>query len=297
VRAALDWAAHHDLILGLELASALEAFWGPHAPAEGVRRIRDLLARAQDVPPALQALALRNLAGAAHQERDFQVAEPCYEESLRIFLELGDRRGAASIRTRLAFIAYTRGDFETADRLLNESDREAAGHFPLIESQNTILRTHLALESDRIDEATAAAGRAAGLVKRVGWRWFEAIVQTLLVEVAMRRGDLEEAERHGRAALSINLEQEHAPPTTAQTMVAVARVALERADLERAGLLWGAVSRQGTPLGRQGARLAERLAGETRPAFTAAVERGQALELWDAVAIALGELELPQTEP
>jgi hypothetical protein len=134
-------------------------------------------------------------------------------------------------------------------------------------------------------------------VERVGWRWYDAIVQALLLEVALRRDDLDAAERHGRAALSINVEQEHAPPTTATSMIAVARVALERADLERAGVLWGAVSRQGTPMGRQGTRLAERLVEETRPEFTAAVERGRQLDLWDAAAIALDELPLPQTEP
>jgi predicted ATPase/class 3 adenylate cyclase len=69
LRAALDWASEADILLGLELASNLEAFWGPHAPAEGVRRIGDLLARGAAIPPRLRARALRNLAGAAHQER------------------------------------------------------------------------------------------------------------------------------------------------------------------------------------------------------------------------------------
>lgn len=36
---------------------------------------------------------------------------------------------------------------------------------------------------------------------------------------------------------------------------------------------------------------------ELDPAFVAAVRRGRDLELWDAAAIALGEVEPPQTEP
>lgn len=36
---------------------------------------------------------------------------------------------------------------------------------------------------------------------------------------------------------------------------------------------------------------------ETRPEFQAAVTRGRDLDLWDAVAIALGELGLSQTVP
>ena len=35
----------------------------------------------------------------------------------------------------------------------------------------------------------------------------------------------------------------------------------------------------------------------TDPLLTSARQRGGELQLWDVVAIALGELELPQTEP
>ena len=57
------------------MASALENFWGAHAPAEGVRRIGDLLDTPEDIPPRLRARALRNLAGAAHQVHAFDVAD------------------------------------------------------------------------------------------------------------------------------------------------------------------------------------------------------------------------------
>src|SRR4029077_1689672 len=110
-------------------------FWGPHAPTEGARRISDLLERGVDIPPRLRARALRNLAGAAHQERDYAVSDPAYEESLRIFTELGDARGAASVRTRLAYRAMAEGDPERARALLDESQRDALDRFPLIESQ------------------------------------------------------------------------------------------------------------------------------------------------------------------
>ena len=42
-------------------------------------------------------------------------------------------------------------------------------------------------------------------------------------------------------------------------------------------------------------RGADRMRKETRPVFLAALEHGRKLELWDAVAIALGELEPSQT--
>jgi hypothetical protein len=290
LRAALDWAADSDVLVGLELASALEAFWGPHAPGEGVRRIGDLLARDVEVPPRLRARALRNLAGAAHQERDFNFAESRYEESLAIFTELGDARGAASARTRLAFCAASRGNASLARSLLEASERDARGRFPLVEGQNAILLTHLALAEDRLEDAEAALARGSELVVGLSWGWWEAIIRTLRLAIALRRGDLDQAEREGRAALAINLEEEHAVPTEMNTIAGLAQVALERDDLERAGALWGLVVEQGEHLlGMHAIRWRDELRKETRPAFLAAFERGRKLELTDAAAIALGE--------
>ena len=81
-------------------------------------------------------------------------------------------------------------------------------------------------------------------------------------------------------------------------MAGLAQVALAREDLDRAGVLWGAVSAHDERMwGVHAIRGAEEMREETRPEFLAAFDRGRELELWDAVAIALGELELPQTEP
>jgi predicted ATPase/class 3 adenylate cyclase len=295
LRAALDWAAESDVLLGLELACSLEALWGPGAPAEGVRRIEDLLARDVEAPPLLRARALRNLAGAAHQERDFDVAEPCYEESLRIFTELGDARGAASVRTRLAYCAASRGEPDLARGLLEDSQRDARDRFPLIETQNATLLTHLALAEDRLDDAEAFLDRSWELAAD-RWGWQAAILRTLRLAVALRRGDPDEAERQGRAALAINVEEEHAAITTMNTIAGLARVALARDDLERAGLLWGSVSEHGErTLGLHAKRWADDLRKETRPTFLAATARGRELDLWDAAAIALGEND--QTVP
>lgn len=298
IRAALDWSAEADALLGLELACGLEAFWGPHAPQEGVRRIADLLARDVEIRPLLRARALRNLAGAAHQERDWDLTDLSYEDSLRIFTELDDRRGMAGVRTRLAYRAATRGETELARRLVEDSQRDARDRFPLIEGQNAILLAHMALAEGRLDVAEASLDRAAERASAVRWGWWDAIIGTLRLEIALRRGDLEEAERQGRAALAINVEDEHAAPTTTTTLGGLARVAFARDELERAGLLWGAASKHGEyKFSSQMRRWAEVLGEERRPAFVAAVARGQGLDLWEAAAIALGEEDGPQTVP
>jgi predicted ATPase/class 3 adenylate cyclase len=298
LRAALDWAAQADVLFGLELASNLEAFWGPHAPAEGVRRISDLLGRGAKIPPRLRARALRNLAGAAHQERDYTVADSAYEESLRIFTELGDERGAAQIRTRLAYRAMNEGEHERARALLEESQHDARGRFPLIETQNATLLAHLALAEDRLDDADAALDRSRELGAVLQWGWQEAIWRTLRLWIALRRGQLDDAERQGRAALSIISQAEHALPTAIGTVAGLAQVALARDDLDRAGVLWGAVAAHDERMwGVHAARGAEEMRNERRPAFIAAFERGLELDLWEAAAIALGEDEAAQTVP
>jgi len=298
LRAALDWSAEADVVLGLELASALEAYWGPHAPAEGARRIGDLLARGVDLSPRLRARALRNLAGAAHQEREYDVSDPAYEESLRIFIALGDARGAAQVRTRLAYRAMAEGEPERARALLEESQRDALDQFPLIESQNAFLLAHLALAEDRLDEAEAAVDRSRELGAALAWGWHDALSHTLRMWIAIRRGQLEEAEREGRAALSISFHAEYAVPTTIGAVAGLAQIALARGDFERAGVLWGAVSRHDERIwGVHTIRGAKDIRDETRPAFIAALERGRELELWDAAAVALGEEGAPQTVP
>jgi predicted ATPase/class 3 adenylate cyclase len=297
-RAALDWAAETDVPLGLELACAIEEFWGSHAPSEGMRRIGDLLGSGAEVQPRLRARALRCLAGAAHQERDYAVADPAYEESLRLFAALDDRRGMASIRTRLAYRALNEGRAEPARQLVEESERDAKGRFPLIEAQNAILLAHLAVTENRPDDAEVELERAGPLMHGLQWEWYEAVALTIRLAVALQRANLDEAERHGRAALALNVEHEHAVTTVVNTLSGLARTALAQDDLQRAGLLWGCVLQQGQHrLGVHGKRYAETLHAEVRPHFLDAVARGRELDVWDAAAFALGELEPPQTVP
>jgi hypothetical protein len=76
------------------------------------------------------------------------------------------------------------------------------------------------------------------------------------------------------------------------TLAGLAQVALARGDLEQAGLLWGAAEKEGERLPRwpdERARRIGTLVDEDREPVVAARERGRALDLWDAAAIACGE--------
>jgi hypothetical protein len=109
--------------------------------------------------------------------------------------------------------------------------------------------------------------------------------------LALLRCDLEEAEREGFAALEMERAQENRL-WALYTIAGLAQVALARDDLERAGLLWGAAEREAESLPRwpdERARRIGPLAEEERMSVIEARERGRALDLWDAAALALGD--------
>ncbi|CAN5134774.1 hypothetical protein BH09ACT13_BH09ACT13_15430 [soil metagenome] len=77
----------------------------------------------------------------------------------------------------------------------------------------------------------------------------------------------------------------------------LAQAAFARGEIERAGVLWGAAKYEftRTPTRFDFEWFGGRLVTETNPIFRAAIERGRLLTLWDAAAVALGELKSPQT--
>jgi hypothetical protein len=108
--------------------------------------------------------------------------------------------------------------------------------------------------------------------------------------LALRRGEFDEAEREGLVALEMERAQENRH-WAFLTLAGLAQVALARGDLERAGLLWGAADKEGETRPRwadERDRRGGALVEENREPFVQARERGRALDLWDAAAIALG---------
>ena len=127
------------------------------------------------------------------------------------------------------------------------------------------------------------------MAREAGWAWWESGQRHELLMLALRRGDLDEAEREGLVALEMERTQENRL-WALYTLAGLAQVALARDDLERAGLLWGAAEKEGESLPRwpdERARRGGALVEEEREPVVTARERGRALDLWDAVAIAL----------
>lgn len=302
MRSALDWAADAHLELAFELAVALENFWVAHAPHEGRRRLASLLGEDDShVTSMLRARATRVHGSASDMCGERELAERCYQESLAVCRTLGDERAVASLLHRLAMVALWRGDLDRTHELVQESQDASRGRFPLVDVPNYSVLGMLLAQTGDVERGTELVRRSADEAGRIGWEWWRAGQLSNLAFLALDRHDLDQAERDGREGLRIVRRQENRH-WALWLMGALARAALARGEIERAGLVWGAIQAEtlrvpyGTWLAQQSERAGE-LLGESAPEFLAAVEQGRQLDLWDAAAIALGEEDDPQTVP
>lgn len=290
LRGALDWAEANAASLGLELAVKLQNLWNASSPREGLERIQRLLGAAGEIPVKLRAEALRGAGGAADMAGHDQLGERLLEESLGLYRELGDERGIAMVEHMLAVSAWRRQDWDRMRELTEHSLELARGRFGFLEITGYWLSGQLALHEGDVERASELTRRSAELASAAGWVWWESGQRHELLMLALRRGDLDEAEREGMAALEMEQAQENRL-WALYTLAGLAQVALARGDLERAGLFWGAAEKEAESLPRwadERARRGGALLEEDREPFADARERGRALDLWDAAAIALG---------
>ena len=291
LRAALDWAQEKDVELGLEIAVELQNLWAASAPGEGMRRLERLLESAEAIPRELEARALRVCGGAADLAGHDEHGERLTSKSLQLSRELDDERGIAQAEHMLAVSAWRRQDWIRMRELTHHSLELARGRFTFIETADYWLLGQLALSEGDLRRATELTRRSAEMAKAAGWQWWESGQRHELLMLALRRGELEEAEREGMAALRIEIEQENRR-WALYTLAGLAQVALARSELERAGVLWGAAENEAGSLPGwpdERAHRGGRLLGESRTQFLAAYDRGLELDLWDAAALALDE--------
>jgi predicted ATPase len=291
LRAALDWAEQNDATFGLELAVGLQQLWNAAGPKEGFERLQRLRDRAGDIPPELRADVLRAHGGTADLAGHDELAVQMTTESVALYRELGDDRGVAIVEQMLAVSAWRRQDWDRMRELTEHSLELAAGRFPFIETSNYWLLGQLALNDGDVERAVELTRRGAEMSRDAGWVWWESGQRHELLMLNLRRGDLDGAEREGLVALEMERAQENRL-WALYTLAGLAQVALARGDLERAGLLWGAAEKEAESLPRwpdERVRRIGALAEEERESVVAARERGRALDLWDAVGIALGD--------
>jgi predicted ATPase/class 3 adenylate cyclase len=297
LRHALDWSAANDVELAARLAVSLETFWNAHANEEGGRRLSSIVARAESLEPGVRARVLR-VAGNTTFNFDREKTRAYWDESLALCRELGDDRGSALVLHRLALFPLEQGDLDETARMIDESQRLAGSSSPLIDAVNLWMYAQLASESGRVDEAVELSQRSAERATEIGWTWWVSGQRVYLSRLALLRGDTDQAEREGRAALQIARAHGNRPRATGALSV-LAQAALAHGEVDRAGLLWGCAESEFTTTQMRFDRewFGRALLAETSSSFTANRDRGRRLDLWDAVAIALGELDLSQTVP
>ena len=245
LRAAIDWAAESgDVALALEIALALESLWVAQQPHEGVRRYEELIDAAGELPPEVNAQALRALGGVVFMLGEFERGTALHEQALEAFRSLGDEPAVAHVLHRLAMNAAHNGEYDEAKALSDESLAISRRHGSRsAEAMAVGVFADIAARERRYEEALELALECASLAGEVSFTWWQVHYLYVACEMCLNLGRLGEAERWGRDGLALSLEIGNRQ-LTVYLLALLSAVKAEQGDPERSGLLWGSVERE-----------------------------------------------------
>lgn len=185
-RSALDWALDHDMLTpAVETVVRLGPFWSSRMPVT-LEWLETVLARAEDLPPALRA-ALLSLMSVLSWElyRDPRHARKLGEASAALYRELHDQHGLATAITGLAYISIALGDLDSPQiqAYLDDSmalrraldDRAGIAEILLIQGRIATLQSEFTRAHELMKEALAlrrAEGAPLGIAVALfylGW--------------------------------------------------------------------------------------------------------------------------------
>ena len=296
LRAALTWARERGGEAGPRLAGALINFWWMNGHwSEGRLWAEALAANAGPVPDGVRATALHGAAVLAEAQGDFMRAATLFAGSLELFEQAGDRRGLAMGRIGLGSLARHRGENERARVLLLESlalgrdldDRRCIAH-ALVNLGAVVL------EDGNMAAAQALLEESLDTYRSLNDCWGITLPINLLALLALRRGD---GERAWLLFLESLLRYRAVGSTAAMAMVldGMAVAAAEQTPL-LAIRLFGAVAAARDATGSHRPPhfdpdcergLARARAAVSEPEATAAYAAGRALQLDEAIQLAL----------
>jgi predicted ATPase/class 3 adenylate cyclase len=295
VRAALRWALeHHQLELGLRLATALEQFWVYSDPFEGARWLEELLSDAETVDPAVRAAALRSLGGAVYIVGEFDRGLELYEQSLALFRALGDESGESHMLHRIAVDALNRGDIERARPLADEGLEfsERIGDRKGVALALSTLAGIAEAEGER-ERAMALYEESAQAALEAGFTWWAAGSLLNLAELAEKSGGAEDAARWLREAMTLMSrlgDRQH----LVYGLAFGAQIVAKQGRTADAGVLWGAVEAEEErgPIGQwesDRAEYADPVLAYRSPEFDRGRAQGRTLSLDEAVQRVLAD--------
>ena len=276
------------------------------SPEDALRRVDRLLSIEPDAfSPALRARALRVRGGAlAHLGTPRSRATRRTRRAWLSFARIEDERGIAAL---LAPAGEQRVSAWTSTSAREHSQRSRSnarsGRFPFVEC-----RTTRSSDESRSRRATStlepsSSGRARGSPPTSGWDWWRGgTLAYLALSRARSRRPRRGRARQSRSAAARSARGESPSDVSSHSTT----LAASRAGARRPS---SAPDFSGEHSRRERERASNRawehvrversgpLLDETIARFLAGVDDGRQLDLWDAVGVALGELELPQTEP
>ena len=155
-----------------------------------------------------EAIALGTLGRAFLLLAHYDEAALAFTQDLGIARELNDERGVGIMLNSLGAVALLRGDREAAERQYRDS--LAVDHGPLNSTHAELGLAAVYLAAKRLDDAEAAASRAAGLLAENPWiLGLPHSLAGVRGAIAWRRGERDEGERLLNEAITALENEQH----------------------------------------------------------------------------------------
>lgn len=238
LRSAMAWAVTHNLIeIAMRLGCALFHFWARKGhEREGAEQLAALLPVAKAL--SWTPLYARFLFSAAllhdYYSGDRVRSKPIYEESLAVSRAVGDELKAAHALNRLSGFAYTRGDYDTWARYLEEAQHCRRNYGDLF--GYALVGGHTGKEFaqlGRMAEGRAACAEALQLNRAIGDKWGTILTLWNYGQLALLDNSLAEAETLLTECLSLS-EDLNDNYLIAQAQLILGRVTTAQGQLDRA---------------------------------------------------------------
>jgi predicted ATPase/class 3 adenylate cyclase len=242
IRSALQGCLDNgEVELGLEILVSLEHFWVGTLPFEGVDWFQKYMERKKDLPPSLEARALRAWGGITFIVGRFEEGTTLIRKSLSIFEGIGDERGAAGVLHRLVMPLVMQQDIVRA-RELNSRAWEISERYGDRKGIAVSVGTQAAIEfMDGNDELGLSSLRdSAKLAEECGFLWWKAANLVSLVENLYRLKRLDEAESTCRESILLAHETEERQ-WLIFGLALLALISAHTNRVESAGTFWGAI--------------------------------------------------------
>ncbi len=235
-RAALRWAVERgETELGLRLATMLAPLWRVHGHiSEGRAWFERLLERAEPIPPALRAEALRCITGLAIEQGDLTHADAYCQEGLALYRQMGLTMRIADMLNFAGNIARNQGAHDRATACYEEClalCREAGDQLGIAIALNN-LGTLMHQQGD-LERAAALHEESLALRRATGDQFGIAFTLTNLGQVELARGRLDWAVPCLEESLALNREIDN-KREGARTETVLGDVALARGDVPAA---------------------------------------------------------------